>query len=175
MSLLVSNKCSDRVNVTGGSRATASDGRHACLYWFVVRSASVLVRPCGSVWWIRLPLTTPFFVFEKPEVFFINCQFSQVAWQNPAVDVRSMFYSWWSVLVSQSVSQLGAAAQWIRALKISQVLWLSGEVCIDGNTKTSCCWQFVIMCVCECFCFLWMNCKCLQHIQSCLTHPPPHL
>lgn len=31
------------------------------------------------------------------------------------------------------------------------------------------------VCVCECFCFLWMNCKCLQHTQPCLTRPPPHL
>ena len=70
--------------------------------------------------------------------------------------------------ISQSVSQRGAAAQWIRALKISQVLWLSGEVCIDGNTKTSCCWQFVIVCVCVCVCVyvcVWMFLLLVNELQ----------
>lgn len=67
--------------------------------------------------------------------------------------------------ISQSVSQRGAAAQWIRALKISQVLWLSEEVCIDGNTKTSCCWQFVIVCVC-----VWMFLLLVNELQMFAAH-----
>lgn len=68
--------------------------------------------------------------------------------------------------ISQSVSQRGAAAQWIRALKISQVLWLSGEVCIDGNTKTSCCWQFVIVCVCV---NVFASCEWIANVCSTLS------
>lgn len=121
------------------NRTATFDCRQDSLYWFVVRSESMLARPCSSIWWFRLPPTTPLFIFVKPEVLpVVNSLRSlgriQLWMYNPCNTIG------WSVIVSQQ----GTVTQWIRMLKIS--LRLSGEVYIEKKKPTKKSWlHFVIL------------------------------
>ncbi len=91
--------------------------------------------------------------------------FSEVTWQNPAVNVQSMLNSEWSLLVSQTAGMCNTT------LTIISALWPSGEVRFEGNTKASC-WHFVVMWQSVSSSCEWIANVCSKN-QQCLTNSTP--
>lgn len=136
------------------NQAATFDCRHDSLYWFVVRSESMLVCPCGSIWWFRLPPTTLLSLYLWS---LRSCQLSVLAGHLAGSNCKCTIHV---ILRLKCISQSAGNCNTVNRDTENKSSSLTQWTDLYWRTHKEGLLTFCY-CVTGClFFFFWMNCRC---------------